>query len=727
MRNLLLALTLLIVSSTVYAGIGDPPSDLVTGIHYRVNKNMTSVAISADVLGDADTNAVVRLFYRRANVSAPYDTGMVMVRRPYYRTLGQSQYWAANYEGRLLNLAMGKTYQFYIESVEPDPEQPGGYTRYQTAEDTVSVVPLRKIIVNGVYAPFGSEVPDTPGGGGSQPVDVIGAKWYVRGDVGNDGNTGLEYASAKKTIGGALAAMAAEPSSGQNDAILVYPGHYHEKVNLNFGTDSPTNTRFIIGMASTPDSVIICGADPQIESGYVQPNERLEFTSVGNGMYRAFFPKDSCQVFVIGDERLERKLSQAEMADFTTISDNGWYLTNDSLYVRLNGGRSPRGLKLYAGSIGTLIDVAKRNWRIVNLRMQYAGYGVPTEVSGADMNVEGYGIQIGLSGTASGTYVDNCHFVGNAAYPIFVDKRAGYGYHADSVTVVRSYFNGMFTGKYAAGKYRQEEQVTVVLSSKNFIFNGNVLRNMFNGVQPTYFQTAYADSSMGSYGECVNNTFKQITDDAIEVDTWLCTNRLIAYNTIDSVGRAISLAPVNRGPDFIFYNVITNMDGGIKIGGESRGTVLLYHNTIIGKRPIFNAGNIAWNMTARNNIFWGRNTDFTMNLQGDTPSAESVASMNFNYNLYDSTLVTKMFKHNGVFQYSLAKFRQFTGQEKNGKNGMSGIQSLLRRDYRLRFPSNAIDTGCRITGVNTSDRGNMYFIKPDMGRYEFVLQKKVGP
>ena len=728
MRKLFFLL-LLLLPSLAWGGITDPPAYTVTGINWRVHRNLSSIAISCDVKGDLDSNAVVRLFYKRDIASAAYDSGMVMVRRPYNRAEGEAQYWATNFEGRLLNLAMGRRYRFYIEAREPSQGSVSGTIVYTTTPDTASTWQYVKVEVPNVYIPGGGitgeggEEGDGGGGSGGNVEHVV-STWYVRANGGSDSNNGEEYASAFKTIGRAMTAMAASTNQGAGSSVLVFPGVYHESVLLNYGSIKAGDNRYLIGMSSDPDSVVLCGADERIESGYVAPNVRLEFSPVQNGIYRAYFPKDSCQVFVLGGERLHRKLSHTEMHNLS-LDKTGWYLTNDSLYVRLKNGSNPNGKKLYAGARDIGIDVQRRGWRIINIRMQYYGYSVPTEVSGVDMNVVGYGMQLGVNGWGSQTVIDNCKFVGNAAYPLEINRRAGYNYFADSLLVTRCTFDSMYKGNYDAGKGRQEEQLSLEFYTHNSCFVGNNLYRMFNGIQPTYMQTAYADSIVGSWCEVVNNKFKYIVDDAIEMDSWLTTNRLIMYNTIDSCGRAISIVPINRGPEFIFYNLITNCDGGIKIGGESRAPVILYHNTIIGGKPIFNTGGPAWNITSRNNIYWGRKTTYTLDLQGTLPYSETIATHDFNYDAFDSTLTTKMIRHNTVHLFSFRQFVDWTGKEKNGRQGPLLIPGMSRGDYRLYGTSPAVDAGCRITGVNTSNMGDMYYIKPDIGRFESVPMKKV--
>lgn len=702
------------------------PPLLATGITaVTVRPNMTSAAVSAWVQGDADTNATLQIFYRRYNAAA-YDSGMVMVpRRGHKQDITSPQYSGTNYEGRILHLARGRKYQYYLKLTEPS----GVYGNTITTDpDTFRVVTVPTLSVGGLT--FGAqgetfeEAEDPAGGGTLPPVTYLTSKIYVRQNGGNDSFDGSSYFDAKKTIAGAIAA--AQLAEG-NPSILVYPGHYHEMVNLNWGTNPANTPRYFIGMGDRPEDTIICGANPLYENGMVTETTRLQWSYFKDNIYKAYFPDTYCFNFIIGSERLVRKTSQSDLAS-STHGYHGWYRTNDTLYVKLNNNRSPVGRKLWFGNKQYGINVATKNWRIVNLQFQYQGFDPTPTGSGADVHYMGYGVSMGLNGDATGTTIDHCRFIGQGQYPIYAARGGNGVYNVDNTTVVHNYIDGMFTDKYDAGKTRTDEALSIFLNGSRTLFNYNTVRRTFNGVQPTDESNTYplADSTLASWSEVTNNTFKLITDDAIELDSYQAINRLIEYNTIDSCGRAISVVPVSlNGPVFLFYNLITNNEGGLKMGGDSFAQTVVYHNTIIGKQPILNPGGVINNTTFRNNILWGRYTDYTLSF-GTDPSVWYTST--FNYNVYDSTSTTAMVLYLGSLARSLLWLKTFRPTfEPNGKPGPIGIQSLTRGDYRLRWPSNAIDNGCALPGVNTSDRGKMYYIKPDMGCYEFVPANKKGP
>lgn len=720
------------------------PSITASSIHsIKVHTNMTSAAISAWVKDDADTNSTLQIFYRRNSGTVPYDSGMVMCRKPgrLREDTTSPSYWGTGYEGRILHLAAGRRYQYYLKLSEMTST---GMHYITTDPDTFSTISIPTLTIDGGQR-FGAVNPETfeeqdnPSGGGLPPpvTQIGGTLIYVRQNGGNDENAGSSWVSAVKTLGRAveLAGLGDGTSS-----ILIYPGHYHEYLNLTWPCD--TLTRYVIGMAQKPDSVIICGANALYEQGQLTETQRIAWKETSNYIWCAYFPDSVMKQVVIGGERLPRKTSFTDL-NSSEHGYHGWFWHNDSLFVRLTNKTTPAGRKMYAGARPYGINVATKHWRITNLTIQYPGYDttIPkSSFSTADLTYKGWGISMGVSGDASDVTIDNCRIIGTGSRPIYADRWFRQNrqegeplfYACDSVTVVKTFIDGMWTDGYAAGKSRDGEDVSIYLDGMRTIFNYNVLRRMFNGVQPTNesYDWWAADSTRASWSEVCYNKFNLICDDAIELDSYQVINRLIAYNTIDSCGRAISFSPmITNGPAFVFYNRITNTSHGWKLGGGTCAPLVAYHNTIIGGGPIYNPGGEVYNITSRNNIYWGKNTDYVIDIGDNYASWQSGS---WNYDVFDSTHVTGMarFTAGGTPNQalSLKRVQYFIPQfETNGKQGNIGIQSELRGDYRLRWPSNAIDTGCRIPGVNTTDRGPMYFIKPDMGCYEFVPAGRRSP
>lgn len=695
----------------------DPPSTAIVAIaDVKTRPNLYSVAVSAWIVGDADTNATVRLFYKRAE-GTRWERGMIMVRRPGGKGIGGSQYLATNYEGRLINLAPGRNYRYYIEATEINSDgsvnsmvSPQIITQTQLVPKLTGFTPTQ-------FTPFSVIIPDDPddpsGGGQLGEDNASGPRIYVRQNGGNNNNDGTTWETAVQSIGQAISWMAVRDSI---TSIVIAPGHYHESVDLNYGYPAQ---KYFVGLTTTPDSVVICGANALYEKGLVLTNTKFVWTPDGGTVYKTYFPNALCFNFIIGDERLVRKISRVEL-DAVPLGSNGWYRSGDYLYVKLRSGTSPYGRRLYFGDKPHGINVASNNWRISNITFQYQGYDATPypNAEAADLNYDGYGIVIGVGGSASNIIIDNCKFIGTGSRLVYANRGNNGAYSCDNVTVYNCYFDGMWKGTYDEGKTRDGEDVSVMLEGKSSIFVGNYLKNMFNGIQPT--SMAVTDTTLGSWSEVSYNTFKHITDDAIELDSYQSINRLISYNTIDSCGRGISFAPIKKnGPNIVIYNLITNCEGGLKLGDNSYAPTLIYNNTIVGGKPLFNPGGQVRNLDVRNNIFWGRKTTYVLDIAQNNLDTYSPTKNYFNYNLYDSTTVTAMVRVDNATNGSLRVLRNFNSKfEPNGKIGLSGIQSLQRGDYRLKFPSNAIDTGVEIPGITNSDRGPLFYIKPDMGRFE---------
>jgi len=677
----------------------------VSGITIHREPNVLSVAIQAIVSGDDDTTAVLRLF-QKWRESASYDTGMVMTRR-----LGTHIY-----EGRILWMTPGRMAHYYIEAKDAD----GGFT-------------------TGTLLARANGVP---------PMTTVGPVFYVNQRLGNDAWDGTSAVplvppqGPKRTINGGLAALAASPFAGRNGGVLVAPGEYHERLTLDFGTDG--DRHFVAGDGTNPDSTIICGANPLVEQGLWAPGHPLAWTLLQDSTYVTRFPGslagsspgDSTQLVVIGwGEYLHRKTSVKAVLDDSTFAGNpasinqgelsGWFWRNDSLYVKRRNGQSPAGLTLHTGYLDALIDVRKRNWRIANLTLRYAGgrTGDPLHPGNPDPPLYGHGIVAGAVGMGSGLVVDSCRFYGHNSDAIYIVHGGGGG-RADSVTIAHCFVDGLTVGAmaYGAGKSRAEERVgeITVLSRAASIF-ANTITGGFNGIElgPGDLITGPRDSTWGSQTEIAYNRITNVVDDAIELDTSHCINTVLFGNTIVNAGHGISQVPVYTGPVWVLYNTIANSKaGGIKVGTGSSAIFWYVHNTITsssagGWAIDGSPGGRVDNLHFRNNILIGRGNGYGYSLWG--PGQSTYATNDFNYDLLDS-LNTRALASWGGADYSLGTMRSKLGWERNGIVAAPQFTDSARFDYSLLHGSAGIGHGERITGLNTSLDGNRYpFFAPDMG------------
>jgi len=685
----------------------------VSAITVVKNRNLTSVAISAIVQGDDDSSAVLRIFQRWQG-AANYDTGMVMVRRPH--TGGEI------FEGRILWMTPNRTAQFYIEAVDAT----SGTTT--TAVDTVSC----------------AQVP---------PIVATGPVYYVNQATGASGHGGLSPGDAMKTINQALTKLAASANQGGNGGIIIAPGEYHERLDLNFGTDG--YPRFLTGDGTAPDSTIICGANEGVENGFDgDGSTALNWTLRPPDVNKAdsvwatpFVAGDSTQLIVLGwSEYLHRKTSFLGLARDTISAKScssaptgfeisGWYWKAgppDTLFVKRRNGQTPAGLKLHAGYRDKLIEVLRRNWHISRLTFRFAG---SLSNNGAaypadpDPGENGFGIlatSCSGSRSISGLTVDSCKFIGLNAAAISTNNVC---VRSDSVVVAHCYFDGLSVGSwdYSASKCHGDES-----SSQPFLRNGsdcfvsNTITGCFNGFGSGAGQ---ADSSGGQWCEIANNYFSHFPDDGIEIDDSDNINLLISGNTCFDTGSGVSIAPCYRGPQFIFYNNFMNTKArGIKGSFGNTAITKVYQNTFAstsggpGGSPAYDdspGGGAGINYEFLNNIFVAKKGSAVILGPG---SGGSITQNTFNYDLIDSTAsVTRLVQWNGV-NYSFPTMKSTLGWEKNGVRAHAYFADSTNLDYRISKTSPAWKGGRRITGVNTSLDGLRYTTLPNMGSKNCICE-----
>ncbi len=697
-RRIALLAAFSVIPALALAGNG------INGITLHREPNLTSVAIQAIVSGDDDSSAVLRIF-QKWRESSSYDTGMVMVRR-----VGTNIH-----EGRILWMTPGRDAYYYVEA------------RDAGASFTTPVQIARVEAV--------------------RPLIAAGPVFYVNQRIGDDAWDGTSagfgpgLAGPKRTIAAALGALAASPSAGRNGGVFVAPGEYHERITLAFGSDG--DHHFLEGDGTDRDSTILCGANPWVEKGGWAPGRPLVWTLTQDSTYVTRFdgatagssPGDSTQLLVIGwGEYVHRKTSVRAVLDDSTFTGlptstnagelSGWFWRHDSLYVKRGNGQSPAGLTLHTGYLDDLIDVQRRNWRIANLTLRFAGgsSGDPSHPGNPNPGFSGHGISAGVRGTASGLVVDSCRFYGHNSDAIYVVHGA-LGQHADSVTIAHCIVDGLTVGSmaYGACKGRAEERVgQIMLLSRAANVLDNVITGGFDGLDLGPGTDTYGprDSTWGSQNEIAYNTITRVTDDGIQLDNSHCINTLLFGNTLRDVGHGISQVPTYTGPTWVFYNTIANShDGGIKVGSATRGITWYIHNTFaasnVGGWAIDGSpGGTVDNLHFRNNIMVARGKGYGYTLWG--PSNPGGLTSDFNYDLMDSVSTWRLAYWGGT-QYSFPSLQSVLGWEKNGVRAAPGFVDSARFNWALLPTSAAVGRGQRISGVNTSLDGPRYKSSPDIG------------
>jgi hypothetical protein len=671
----------------------------VTGITIRTHRNLNSVAVQAIVSGDDDSSAVLRIFQRWQGAPA-FDTGMVLVRRVGTRL----------HEGRILWLQPGRVVNYYVEARDAG----GNFKSLLHATRSLMLAPPGSTgPVFHVNQRLGSDAYD-----GTSPEPVGGGRGPTR------------------TIGAAIERLVASPDDGAGGGVIVAPGEYHEQVRLPAGK----GPRFLAGDGTNRDSTIICGANEWVERGLWAPGKPLAWTYTQDSTWVTRFPGglsgsspgDSTQLVVVGwGEYLHRKTSIRAVLDDSTWTGvpsstnegelSGWYWQRDSLYVKRANGRSPAGVRIHTGYRDKLIEVFGRDWRISGLTLRFAGGTKDDKLHAAnpDPGLHGQGIVGGLAGNASGLIVDGCRFHGLNSCAIYAVHGAAGGL-ADSVTVMNCIIDGLGVGRmgYGAGKNRAEEDVGVVrLLSRGANVHHNVFVGGHNGLQlGPGGDAGQRDSTWGSHAEIAYNTFTDIADDAIELDTSHAINVLVLGNTIVRAGHGISVAPIYTGPAFLIHNTIADYrTGGLKLGGGSTGWVQAIHNTItssiVGAVAVNTAGSLAERVWFRNNILTAH-APGGWTIAG--PGSGRASTCSFDYDLLDGTGTRAPLRWNGV-DYSIDAMRQQLGWERNGLLAAPSFKDPGHEDWSTMPYSASSGRGARITGVNTSLDGPRYVGAPNLG------------
>ena len=681
-------------------------------------RNATSVAIRAIVKGDDNNNATAQILWRYIG-AANYDTGFVMVKRT-----------TRTFEGRILWIPEGQSIQYYVKTVDPN-----NAVDKISAVDTVTALRVPQRLAQAT-------------------------NYYVHQATGSDSNDGLSPFTPKKTIQSAVTALvAADPPTGS--AVLVGQGEYHEQVILTAPATAGKSYALRAWRPHAVDSTIICGAHELLETGQYAPGQTLSWSVVTSSkstdsLYRAYLPAasgpaDSINLIVIGyGELIHRKTSVWGIAadsmgwkrqSYENPERSGWFWKNDSLYVKRSNGQSPGNVGIYHfGYRDNLIDVRAPNWRIENLTLRYGGglKNNTTYPAAANPGMNGALIRLYYSGAneADNTVIDGCKFFYSNFNMIYSPEWAG-GKKIDNVTVTNCTFNGGLTGAfpYEAGKSRSEEQyVGIKFDGRAWNIYKNTIHGSFNGIDGGGNTT---DTTAVAYSEISYNTFRNIADDAVELENSPCINTLLLRNDIWRCATGISVAPVKTGPYFVFYNSVGANARGLKVGADAGttqlGIVYVYHNTFTYSGSY--AGTATYsvqyvgsgthpNIYYSNNIYDGKATN---NFLGPNEDAYNLGGYDYsNYNLFNTYNSTYIYKISTDDINESNTMCSLTGIDCNSvdKTGTSSEslfathESSMEPNLRLESGITFAGYGKRIAGVNTGPGYNRYSTDIYQGAYD---------
>ncbi len=687
----------------------------ITSVGHTAVANLTSAAINIIVKGDDDSSAVCQLFYTtparyKTLGPAAFDSGTVCVRRARMGAgpTGANPLAFGNmHHGRLLWLSPNTKYYYKIQVLDAT-----GTGDILLADAAIESVTTRAF-----------------------PVLPTGRKVWVSQYTGNDANGGTGPDDAVATLAQAKTVMAALPYGNPGGGIMVMPGIYRENITLDFGTDSAGVKRYIKG--TSVDSCIIDGSSATIASGFAKVGTPLVWVeSDTDSIYRAYLPigDSTCGYWIGWGEYINRKASMTELFTNVNGAPNGWFWTNDTLYMQRQNGLAPdaEGYPLHAGvqrAQNSLIVVAKRNWIIQSLTFRFTG-GLHTPAS-VTSGIDYHAVQLGrasANSNASNTTIDQCKFTGLMGCPAYHTVWSGSGpVRGDSVMFTRNTCDGRGIGRweYQAAKSRTDENTNMArIIGAQLVMSYNTFRDMSNG--PNWgngglasFDTLAAHSSEISY-----NTLEYLSDDALEMDSNDGINLLVYKNTVRYCLNAISLCPVYQGPVWLLFNTIykpgfQNNGQTFKLGfTNARGHVLIYHNTMVqstaGWPRVFSAGTIVTHrLRVYNNVVMSKVSGQVYWLQPATDDTTNV----FDYNALINPNTT-VANFNATF-FTLAQLQDVARPdwESNGSLNATTLVDTSEAVQNLRLAT-GMNTGRRIAGVNTDYLGARYTTAPDVGAFE---------
>jgi len=559
-----------------------PPAPAIGEIGVQAEGGLYSIGVRAFVHGDPSPAATLQLFYRFAGSAAPFDTGMVMVRRRGSTT------WAA----RLLFLEPGDRVEYFIEARDP----PSG----QTVRTPIDSAATRKAL----HGP------------------AAGAPEFYVATSGSDTSSGGRERPFRTLARARAALVRANAASQEGGTIaLIGPGEWHESLALDFGSPMRETGYAVVGIGD-PDSIVIDGSyEPAARNGYVDATHPLEWAATSaDSVYAAYFPAaDSVSGVTLGfGETLHPKTSMSELTGDAMGERSGWLASpgGDTLYVKRANGASPAGLALHAGYLPYAIYAQRRFTYVSNLTIRFTG------------GPEGWGFGIKLGGGgeccgASNSCVSGVRFVGLAGtYGIGVFGTR----YSDSVVVEHCRYDGLTIGamEWQASKFRQQGRNGLAsVSGRDWTLFGNEARWCFDFVTTNDPGSTPADTIPCADEEVIDNVADGMRNSSLELGRGSsAVNALLLGNIARHVGGAgIVVDATWVGPEFVLDNLVTpslltnytmvRWGSSNHVRFPSNAPVLLAHNTLVGAgtgNTTFGASGQAGELHGRDNVLIGAGT-----------------------------------------------------------------------------------------------------------------------
>lgn len=363
----------------------------------------------------------------------------------------------------------------------------------------------------------------------------------------------------------------------------------------------------------------------------------------------------------------------------------GWFQDKkNSLYVHLEKGADPNRIPMQVAQHNNGFRIHGRSNIVIDgIELAYFGSGQ-------------YGSAIDIKNSQN-IVVQNCriHHVRTG-----VSAR---GMKTERVTVQDSKFwdSRIDEWPWRCVKAHDVEGSAVSFSGgRGLVARRNDISVFFNGVVASMWGNL-EDERFNRDIDVYENVFYRITDDPMEPEGACINNRYFLNTTVNTL-QGISLAPITRGPTYVFCNLFADFNGGaFKAAVNSRGEVFCYNNTCRTDREKQNGMESSgkWdNMHFRNNIIMA-----TRYVIEDYYPGKKKAT--WDYDCFYSPQ-TPLIKWENKRYKTLADWTKATGHEKYGISAhpkfadVDGPKKGIRALFQLKASSPCVGAGLEIPGLN---------------------------
>jgi len=511
---------------------------------------------------------------------------------------------------------------------------------------------------------------------------------YVSPD-GDDGSSGTQ-AEPYETI------QKAADVAQAGDVVHIMPGTYHEAVSVG---NSGTVSEYILFMAEA--DVKLYGSVAALE---LTGQDQWEYDS-GSDSYKTNIGFRTYHVSYEDQRLFNYHQSSYSFNDFVTesLSSNGisggYWSEGVWLYVKIPDGSDPDTHEMHVGSLAKGISLDSKS-HIIFDGLEIAYYGIDNYGTGIDIK------------ESSNIIVRNC-IIHNQRTDIRI---RGENAHDNLVEDNELYDTTLQDWDWDMNKRHDTEGSGVSMAGGGGnVIRRNTVHGPFNGIAASTW--GYLEDENYNYNcDIYENYLYDVTDDGLEPEGTHINFRMW-NNTFKDVFHPISLAPITRGPLYVFRNRILNaLKSPLKYSNDFSGRVYVYHNSayiLDETRNALNPSGKFGNVVQYNNIFFGHRYSFE-NTYGLT------APVDWDYDCLHTTGRAPDHSHwikwNNQRYSTIEDFRAATGQEMNGTSDDPKYVNIESYNINLQSDSPCIDTGVFIPNIND---WNYLGSAPDIGAIEF--------